>query len=599
MKRIIYTSVISWLLFSSTLFAQTQGLDFHLYNSEYVQSIENRLLYQYHPFAGTSLDIKGQSSIEDRLNYNQKSKNSDFSLDFNIDKSKLLHSFHIDYNSIYDASSLEPSPYVNKTTSLGYTLMYQAMDSLSLSVFSNALVRNEQDRYIDDASLYSDGFWLGANGRYAGEFGGFQTGLSASAEKKKLAWEAYDSAQVGAYLNLLSDYLLVDTNINYNLRDDELFTLNAPSGGSSHSFYTLADKQKRNRIAFNGAVQYIPDERFVLSFTDSYTEAALDYNRNTERNNIDSNNQVSLGLEYNLHPRITLRSSLNQGISNREYQAKRNNRIVEARALVNRIVWEYADEDSLIASVNVDYQAASYPNDGHSYDNDLLLTSYRLGWKHYWHDRIKLGLWVGYSEREDVYLKSILSSNNKLVSSYSLQPDCQILIGDRIAFNQSYQLKADYNDYIYGEQAGKPNTFYRQIAYKYNLIFDSFPYVARSGDSRWVRLPFRSSPDNALLVDMGYAYEENQYADEGENVYNLHTKNRRYTASLSVRHDIRTFFWALTPKYTWGTWTEYSMLLGVAWQFNNASLIELSVSPYGESADNLDWRSSLNVNLRF
>ncbi len=599
MKRNLFASVISWLLFSTSLFAQTQGLDFHLYNSEYVQSIENRLLYKYHPFAGTSLDISGQSSIEDRLNYNQKSKNSDFSLDFNIDRQKLLHSIHIDYQSIFDASSLEPSPYVNKTASLGYRLMYQALDSLSVTAFSHALVRNEQDRYVDDTKLYSDGYWLGANGRYGVELGALQGGLTAGVERKKLAWEAFETAQMGAYLNMYSNYLIVDTNLNYNLRDDELFTLNAPSDGSSHSYYNLADTQKRNRMAFNGIVQYLPDERFVISFSDSYNNAEVDYKNNNDRNNVDTNNQVSLGLDYNLHPRISLQSSINQGVSSREYHAKRNNRVVEARALINRLVWEYANDDSLIASHSVDYQAASYPNDEHNYDNDLLLSSYRLGWKHYWHDKVKIGLWLGYSEREDVYIKSILSSNNKLVSSYSIQPDCQILVGDRIAFNQAYQLKADYNDYIYGKQTGKANTFYRQIAYKYNLIFDSFPYVARSGDSRWLSLPFRSSPDNALLVDIGYAYEENQYADKVDNYYNLHTKNRRYTTSLSVRQDIQSFNWALTPKYTWGTWTEYSMLLGVAWQFNNASLVELSVSPYGESTEKLDWRSSLNVNLRF
>ncbi len=98
---------------------------------------------------------------------------------------------------------------------------------------------------------------------------------------------------------------------------------------------------------------------------------------------------------------------------------------------------------------------------------------------------------------------------------------------------------------------------------------------------------------------MNYAFEENQYADEVTDYYSLHTKNRRYTAAISLRHDIKTLHWTLTPKYTWGTWQEYSLLFGIAWQFNNASLVELSISPYGETTEVLDWRSSLNLNLRF
>jgi hypothetical protein len=574
-------------------------LDFYLYSSEHVQSIQNSLQYRYFPFVNTSLDISGQSSIENRLNYNQESKFSEFRLGFNVAQKLLNHSFSSDYQSIYDASLLEPAPYVNKTASLGYRLSIQPRDSLSVSLFGNAIVRKEQDRYIYNNKLSSDGYWFGSDGRYAAGLGAFQGGVSAGAERKKLSWEAYDSGQLGAYLNLNSPNLIFETFVNLNQRSDDIYTLNAPAARILNSFYSLSDTQSRQRMSINGTLQYIPDERFVITFSDTYNQGRVDYKQNHSRDNSDENNLSSVGLNYEIHPRIRLESRYSQSFYNREYNNIKNNRLVEARALDNRLVWEYADSDSLIFSANLDLQVTSYPDDDHNYDNDLLTNSYRLGWKHYWHERIKLGLWLGFAQREDVYISSILSANNRNVTSYSLQPDCQIVLGDRIALLQTYQLKADYNDYIYGVQTGKANTFYRQVAYKYSLIFDTFPYIARSGDLRWLKLPFRSSPDNALLIDMSYAYEENQYADEAVDYYNLHTKNRRYTASLSLRHDIKTFFWALTPKYTWGTWQEYSMLLGVAWQFNNASLIELSVSPYGETTDSIDWRSSLNLNLRF
>ncbi|PKN73041.1 MAG: hypothetical protein CVU50_04600 [Candidatus Cloacimonetes bacterium HGW-Cloacimonetes-3] len=599
MKRIIFASAIFWLLCSSALLAQAQGLDFYLYSSEHVQSIENNLQYRYFPFANTSLDISGHSSIENRLNFDQESKNSEFKLGFNISQKLLQHSFYTDYKSIYDASALEASPYVNKTASLGYQLSFKPVDSLSVSVFSNVLIRNEQDRYVNNSSLSSDGWWLGANGNYAAELGALQGGLSAGAERKKLAWEAFESGRMGVYLNLFTNNLVFDTSININQRSDDIYTLNAPSGDMLSSFYSPSEAQKRNKLSFNGTVQYIPDDSFIVSFSDTYNQSKVDYKQNTNRNNTDSYNLSSVGVNFALHPRLMLESSLSQSINNREYENTKNNRLVEARRLENRIVWEYMDSDSLIVSASLDLQATSYPSDNHNYDNDLLTGSYRIGWKHYWHERIKIGMWLGFAQSEDVYINSILSANNRNITSFSMQPNCQIILGDRIALLQTYQLKADYNDYIYGVQTGKENTFYRQVAYKYNLIFDTYPYIARSGDIRWLKLPFRNSPDNALLIDMNYAFEENQYADEVADYYSLHTKNRRYTAAISLRHDIKTLFWTLTPKYTWGTWQEYSLLFGVAWQFNNASLVELSVSPYGVTTEELDWRSSLNLNLRF
>jgi hypothetical protein len=281
----------------------------------------------------------------------------------------------------------------------------------------------------------------------------------------------------------------------------------------------------------------------------------------------------------------------------KDFNYNLNTRHTENRHVGTKLSWEYSTADSLIIATNLDLQIIKFPDDNHRWDNDLLISNYRLGWKHYLHDRIKLGTWISYTEREDVYLDSLLSANNKYVRSYSLVPECQILLGDRIVLRQAYQLRADYSDYVY--DTGKANSFYRQLGYKYNLVFDTFPFIARSQDVRWLSLPFRANVGSSFLVDLGYAYEENQYADKREDYYALHTKYRRYTATLSLRQDIRSFFWTLTPKYSWGTWKEYSAVFGWAWEFNNSSIFEFSLSPYAEDISQIDWRSTINLNLRF
>jgi hypothetical protein len=53
------------------------------------------------------------------------------------------------------------------------------------------------------------------------------------------------------------------------------------------------------------------------------------------------------------------------------------------------------------------------------------------------------------------------------------------------------------------------------------------------------------------------------------------------------------------PQVVWGTWTEYNLLLGINVQFNNSSYLEFSLTPHSETLDDIDWRSSINLNLRF
>ena len=90
------------------------------------------------------------------------------------------------------------------------------------------------------------------------------------------------------------------------------------------------------------------------------------------------------------------------------------------------------------------------------------------------------------------------------------------------SFFQTYQIRADYSDYIYN--TGKNNTLYRQSGYQYNLVFDTFPLIARTLDPRWLELPFRNSPENAFMIDLGFAYEENQYAQQNNPIMNCKLK---------------------------------------------------------------------------
>ncbi len=620
-KRILFCLVIVWLIYSPFLAAQTQGLDWTIYSSQQALSIENYMQYKYFPTAGTNLIISSKSNLENRLNFNQEAKNADLNVGFQIARKKFLHTLSSGYLTFYDASDLEPSAYVNKTATLGYQINYTPVESLNIGIFSKGIFRNEQDRYVSGNLLSSEGYWIGSDIHYATYFSNSIAGIGTTGERKKMDWESFDFAQVNANYNFYSNYLNVDCLANYSYRSEDIYILTAPRQNENRSNYSLSDNQLRRNLTFAGSVQYYPDDKVQIQLRDDYSQRKTSYSQNEIRNSTDYYNLAQLQFDYQLFPSLVWQNNLRHTYAIKDYYYGLNTRHTENRHFGSRVNWEYSDGDSLIVDYAIDLQIIKFPEDNNQWDNDLLSHNLLWGWKHYWHERILLGNWFGYGFSKDVYLDSLLSANNKRINSWTLSPQCNILLGDRLAFFQVYKIRADYSNYIY--KTGKSNTLYRQLSYQYDLVFDTYPLIARSLDPRWLKLPFRNSPDNAFMIDLGFAYEENQYAQKRKEFYELQTKNRRWTANIDFRYDIRTFYFSFSPQYSWGTWQELTFNLNSAWLFNNNSLLEFKLSPFiddfeeieplslhnfsinkffrcvKQCSESADWRLSTTLKLRF
>ena len=184
-KRILFFFLSLFLLCSPYCKAQTKGLDWTVYSSQQVLSIENTLRYRFYPAAKTSLVMNSKSNIENRLNFNQEAKNADLNVGLEVMSKRFMHTISSDYQTLYDNSDLEPSAYVNKTAILGYHPNYNPWDSLNTGIFSKGILRNEQDRYVSGYSLSSVGYWFGSNASYSTNILNSMAGLAANAESKK------------------------------------------------------------------------------------------------------------------------------------------------------------------------------------------------------------------------------------------------------------------------------------------------------------------------------------------------------------------------------------------------------------------------------
>jgi len=591
--------LICFSLFASLLAAQNKELEFFFSNTQNVRSTQNALNYQILYSPRSLIGIKVNTGTDERLSFAQRSRQASLQMDWQLGGRLFSHYINTGYDYFYDSSSLEQelSPYRNKTAFLGYDLEFSPADSLALNLGGSAIIRREEDRYTADRLLKSDGYRLQGSMRAASGWGDAQFGIRAHVESKDLDWEAYRRTNISAWTDYETYQFHWQQSVNWDYNEDDLYVLEMRHGDRPEGNYRFSDMQKRNSIGYNSFMEYRhPSDYVRLTFADIFWRRYLSMQENAPRNNTDLINQANLDLDVQLHPRLSLNSRAMYHYSLKDFSYLGNTRHTSLRGLSARLGWEYLPYDSLLVQYSIDLQRSLYPEEDHKWDNDLRTSSLSFGVVHYWKQRMRLSTWVNWSLKDDVYIDGILSSNNKNINSISLMPDCRILIGDRLSFNQFYKLRAEYTDYMY---EGRNRSFYRHLGYRYGLTFDSFPLAARSGNPVWMLLPYRQGYGNAISMELSFGYEQNDYAENMGEYYLINSKNKRYSSGFQIKHDIDSLYYIVEPKYFWGTWQEYSLLLGLAWQFNPQSLLEFSLNPIGESLNSLEWRSSINLSLRY
>ena len=597
MKLNLSLLVVIFSLFIS-LGAQNQNLDLYFFTSQTVQSYENNLYYQLNPSPSWLMFINALDIQEERMNFSQHNRHSVLNLNLSSGEHLLRHSILSGYEYFYDSSDLDDNlqPYNSQTGMLGYSLDLVPDDSLLISVGAAGYLRSEKDRYVLGNKLNSDGYLISGKVGGGAEFWQLTTGFGANIERKKLDWEYYQIGGLSAYLNHLSEQFSFNNNLSYNQRTDDLFVLLPQAENSERGYYDLYDRQKRQSFQYTGYLEYVPADEAKITFQDVFTKRNTNLDINTVRNNKETGNQASLLLQLLPWNQVGWTTIFNHSYLTKDYNLSQNSRQNENRFLSTVLNWEYIQGDTLSAGISVDLQRASFPKDQHKWDNDLRNIRCSLINVHYWKDRLKLSNRFYWNLTDDVYVNSILSGNNKQTTSYIYNPECAILIGDCLLFDQNYVIRADYTDYVFSPSE---KGLYRQLKGDYKLVYDNYPFIARSNDQRWLLIPYRHHHQNAFQTSINFGFEQNEYADYDRSVYVINFRNNRYTLGLTLKHDIYDFYYYLQPQYSWGTWQEYDFQAGLVWKLPGSSLLEFTINPVGKDLQNLDWRTSISINAAF
>ena len=597
MKKSLYICIALFSLLTSVFHAQSSELELTFTNNDYLRSLSSNLNFNAQPMRNGILNIVGQNTNEQRLSFAQKSRRSLLEANLDLSGTSFVNSITAGYEYLFDSSELENDlhPYKNKTGFLGYGIAYAPADSMQVGFKAKGLLRAEEDRYLMGNVLDSNGYELSGEARAGTSAFGSDIGISGAFTQRSLDWERFRSATLRAYLNHPGETLSVFNSITASKRADDLFVL-AENELTGRGFYSLYDNQVRSGLTYAGFVDYNPNGLFSIQLGEVYSHGSNTLQQNEVRSNTDLMNQIEL--EAGVQPLSGLQINLNAShvYTVKDFTYARSSRHTETRGLNGSALWEYTPGDTLSIGASVDLQRTSFPDDGNKWDNDLRNIRFNVANIHYWRDRIKLSNRVFANIADDIYTDGVLSSNNKRTSSLIYNPSCAILIGDRLMFNQDYQLRADYTDYVY-DTSNKG--FYRQLSMIFDVVFDSYPYIARSQDQRWMLIPYRNPGASAFMVDWQFGYEHNEYADYDGSAYLIDFKNTKYSASMTLKHDIRDLYYILQPKYSWGTWKEYELLLGLAWKISDSSMFEVSINPKGDAIRSLDWRTTINLRAGF
>jgi hypothetical protein len=604
-KRLKKANLCVWLiaLMACPAIRAVESNEFSLYfyNSLKQRRVEQFTDYTISTFPAWQTQIQSRNTEDYRIDFNQTSRSSLLSLAMRSRGKILRHEFETGYEYLYDHSNVDSrlKPYSNKTGFLGYGATLLPLDSLRIASQVRAYQRNEQDRYIAAHQLASQGIFGKINANYSLGLPGGLIQIGGNAESKRMDWERYQFYSASTSQIYDAGGVSVSGFANASYRSDDLYVLT--DYNDQNNQYKREDRQIRKSLNANFSLATPLGEDLDCQIADNYSLLNYRNKENLSRNSGDYNNQVSLNLVYRPSGNVQIRSNSLHDYYLKDLSHIKNTRIIESRNTNCGLTWEYNPYDSLSLDYSIELRRMTFPDTEHKLDNDYLTNMYKLGWTMFWKDRVRLANRLLYLKRDEVYINSDVSANNNTVGSLLWQPECDILLGDCLLLQQDYQLRADYGNYYYSEREDFDidDTFYRQVSAGCNVIFDSAPLAAKVDLPKWNLLPYRTRNLSAFRIEAGFGWERNETYMKDGGVYNGTGMDESRTISLMLQKQFGIVICQVFPKYRWGSWNEYNLLLSTAWQVNQNSLWEIGLNPIGPELQDLDWKVYCSLNLKF
>ena len=579
-KLLLIFIILSGILANSDLYSFQLDSKYQSYYGNI--SFLNNYHYSY-PFSD-NLHFRHYGTLTQSRNrrFHRYTRNADLIWQVSKSYESLLYSLHLDYNAAIDKAKPDQESYVIEKNwrRVGLDLSYNPYDSLFVNTGVTYIRAGEVNSRISDGTLHSNGYHTSNNIRYARDIDSANLLLYTFLEVMHLDYDF--TRNYGANLNFAIMDPNIETELSFRRYRNKIYLLNDQIDTHIRSDYWVSATY-RETITEN------------LSFSLGNTFQVRD-NRlraRNDRNYLEIDYSLASDIEYRWR-RFRLFTDAEHRIVSRSFKEELNTRYQEFRQFRSGVSYYYSDRDSLVFTRNLNLIRTDYTISTNVLDNDQLYDEKQVSIYTHLRDEIRLINHFNFTQREEVYLQSGMSANNKTTSTYNLLPSLNIALNRNLLFIQDYHLRADYDDFKWGESIR--DRMYRKFSASYSVL-TNFPWFT----GRDYILPDREYfyYYNNLVLGLTYIYDTNSSGNSVGNAYEVFAENEYHTLQMELFRRIDHIEFRIRPRFTW---------VNVRYEFNHQfdltyllpdrkNFISVGINGSGNSLDELLWRVNALVHF--
>ena len=562
MKRILFLFIS---IYCSLLIADSYlHTNFNTYNQS--SSFENYFNWNSSFFNDVNVSFDSKHINSENSFFKRSSKTSSYSYRIKHDKYAIKPFLMYDYLSLYNTGLPEDSISINdkRINKIGLGFNTKWLD--------NKLHIHQKSQYIKLSSPLNNYYGWSSENQLSHNLEFLNNSINTSVYyfNNDIFLDRYFSRGF-------------DITYRYNSYNSMLFKLKHDYiEKETYSYNLNNDTSKRMDYFAEIRNHYYVTDNFdwIIVNRTNYRKLNFTYNKNRDNWLYDNdflyqfNIRSYLGVYY---------ASFNMINKKRYLKSNDQFRDSDERKLLLGTLWNLNFVDTLrveiMSPINQNYHSDSY----RFLDNDRVINSYLISLVNNFKNH-KINNTLQFFNGEQVYIDRILSANNHKKLSYLWSPETQVKIFNNIYLINKYQVRADYEYFIWNEFL--KDRFYRSLNAEWGVRVFSKSY------NMWYYDFF--STYFAFILDHTEAAEN----EDGNWYRNNNEYQRKYL--MSVNYQKKNFIISFQPLIKYYNHSfESEFQADTTFKIGNDLAISSSLNPIGRQFNKMIWRFSANVTYSF
>lgn len=551
------------------------------FTSDYQEYNDNHQLnYQFKYARNISrYNVKFENSLQKSNNkiFDQINSINQFNTSIARSSGKLNHGLILTYKRKYDhypqyqiAGDVTEDQYIS-----GYFIDIPLTDSLTTSANIKYAISQEDNPNIINDNLANKGYLAKVTSNYGFEAlkNNFHLDLTYNHDNRTRNYNNQFNFVLSH--NLDNQLIYMYNQVYYQASQDDIFKLEADT-------YQQTDTQKRDNFRLVTQVSNNFGDRFQGFFESVYSKNNNRLDVANNRTNQDNNIDMTLNMTYQVFDNFSLLLENNYNLSKRYLSLESNNRESDTKKLKMGFILANVVFDSLSVTHSLEKTSTNFPKAEKGFDNDYVSGITWLKARKLFADVVNLNNQFSYSKIQDIYINSSYSASNNIKTSYSFQPDIDILLGDNFLISQLYSIRINYDDYIYDSITNSDasltiyDRFYRQVSAEFKLRYDNSPVRLRLNQAIWKRGNNLVKTRDYLNIIFSYKYFANETGDKKSDLYERTGESEKHDLYLKAEKSYGYLTYSLKPKASWGNTQIYE--IESAFSYNQSEDTNLTIS---------------------